>query len=82
MSSFLKRLERTERTCPFTELQRTRTAALQDYHSALAELENTVVGRKFLAAARTLQTLEQGPPEDPREYIQQVVTAHRSWSKN
>jgi hypothetical protein len=79
---FLKQIARTEADCPFGELQRTRTEVLQEYHAALAELETTVVGRRFLEAARQLQTLEEGPPEDARQYMREVIEAHKDWSRN
>lgn len=80
--NFLDRLARTEKNCPFGELQRTRTELVQEYHSALMELEATVVGRRFLAAAEALQKFDQGPPDDPREYIREVVKAHAKWREN
>jgi len=79
---FLDQLARIEKDCPFGELARTRTAIIQEYHSALLALEATVTGRRFLAAAEALQKFEQGPPEDPREYIVEVVKAHAKWREN
>ena len=82
MMKFLDQIAAREADCPFGELARTRTEIIQEYHAARAELETTVVGRKYLAAEEAMRKLEAGPPEDARQYMREVVIAHREWKQS
>lgn len=82
MHKWLEQISAKEDDCPYSQLARSRTEIIQEFHAAKAELEMTVAGRRYLAAKAALDAFEAGPPEDPAQYMRDVVIAHREWSKS